>query len=67
MIKGSLGRRIDTSDKGNEVKIDIQVRKREAMRAAKELLYPRYVISLIREALTVGEIERIMIKARHNL
>ena len=67
MKQALSGGRIDTSNKGNEVKVDIKIRKREAVRVAKELLYPRYVISAIRSAMTISEIERIMIDARHNL
>lgn len=45
-------------------KQEVDIYKKEAIEIAKQLLYGKEVISKIRTAQTVGEIERIMVKAR---
>lgn len=40
-------------------------KRREYIRAAKELKYPRAIIQGLKEAKTISECERLMFKGRH--
>lgn len=48
-----------------ELNQSFKANKRDTMKAAKDLGYGYYVLGLLEKAKTEGELERIMIDARH--
>ena len=50
-----------------DLKQELELYRKQAITAAKELLYGNVVVNNIKNAGSVGEIERILIAARKNM